>query len=643
MQPHYLTAGIILTLIVGGVFLYYTADAEAQAQGGGYTILRKENIGTDSISVISTSENVLPILQKMRDAVGTQAFIFGGADPATSNTFIFVEKKDDSTEGIVYARGPGAQTFSEIDCETAWYTFGSTALDFSSKLGGQPINFARLLSDSGCQLDDAEGAYEPTTWIIELKASERLLENITPNTPTQSTSALNTTPTPQQEAEATPVLNEYCDIGNDTPQTITLGDTSPDFREGGADLDEKIFTTDTTEYALSPRNIIFQDSQGAPVYLLQIWHFNNNETIAASVASRVETIQSIGWDVLRNFIGQGVDISTSFQTAGLFGTDIGQPVSTITGVIDAYNAAHPNTTKEFASNKIVNLPGVGKLTLGMRLCAAENENFVPYWKTVTHSKELLPEFKDISALASTIDYKATFLSSLRGKVTVLYRIKQTNIPGTEDSIETIRIKASEDESMDIFRFRLTNETLNVLRKNNPELNDPDNNPDTEDRYSNDAIHDMMTLDLIHVNDRKSWFAEPLQQPDASETATTYDRAHEGFLFNQSIHGKYLTTAAAVFTRDPTSGKPTKLLQYIPIYPGEYQAILKIRGYKEYKFTFNITPDKLSTANTLKIQAKHIYQMAIPNFNLEKDCTTVCSNLVSCLSCLDEGIATNYRK
>lgn len=631
MQPHYLAAGIILTLIVGGVFLFYANDIEAQGSGG-YTQIRQESIGGKNIPALSTGDNVIPLLRKMRDLAGQQAFIFTeGADPTINNTYLFVEEETDNTEGIVYVKI--GDTYSAIDCETSvWDAFSAQyALDYEAELETSSMSFSGLLSNSDCQLDDADGSFMATDFLPKLEASHPLLQTVNPSTPTAPAPTTPATPTPQQVAEETPVLNEYCEIGNDTPQTITLGDTSPEFREGGGDLDEDIFTTNTTEYALSPRNIIFQDSKGNPVYLLQIWHFNNNETIAESIAARIDTIQSIGWDVFRNLIGQGIDNYTTIQTLGFLGTDIGEPVGTITGAVDAYNAAHPNTTSEYASNKIINLPGVGKLTLGMRLCAAENGTFVPYWKTVTHSKELLPEFSDISPSSSTIDYKATFLSSLRGKVTVLYRIKQTNTPGTEDSIQTIRIKASEDPSMDIFRFKLTNDTLNVLRKNNPELN------------NNDAIHDMMTLELIHVNDRKSWLAETLQQPEANETATTHDKAYEGLLFNQSNPGKYLTTAAAVYKRDPTTGKPTELLEYIPIYPGEYQAILKIRGYKEYKFAFNITPEKLSTANTLKIQAKHIYQMAIPNFKLEKDCTTVCSNLVSCLSCLDEGIAASYRK
>lgn len=643
MQPHYLAAGIILTLIMGGVFLFYATDSEAQGSGS-YTVLRQESIGGKNIPALSTGDNVIPLLRKMRDLAGQQAFIFTqGADPTVNNTYLFVEEETDNTEGIVYVKI--GDTYSAIDCETSiWDAFSAQyALDYEAELDSSSMSFSGLLENSDCQLDDAEGAYQATDFLPKLEASLPVLQVVNPSTPTTTTPTTpSATPTPQQVAETTPVLNEYCEIGNDTPQYITLGDTSPEFLEGGADLDEIIYTTSTTEYALSPRNVIFQDAKGNPVYLLQIWHFNNNETFAASIASRIDTAQSIGWDILRNLIGQSVDNSTSFLTLGLFGTDIGQPVSAITGAVDAYNAAHPNTTKEYASNKIVNLPGVGKLTLGMRLCAAENGTFVPYWKTVTHSKEIFADFGDITPLASVLDYKATFLSALRGKVTVLYRIKQTNVPGTEDSIQTIRIKASEDPSMDIFRFKLTNDTLNVLRNNNPEFNDPDSDPNTEDRYSNDAIHDMMTLELIHVNDRTSWLAETLQQPDASEPATTYDKAYEGLLFNQSNPGKYLTTAAAVYKRDAT-GKPTELLAYTPIYPGEYQAILKIRGYKEYKFSFNITPDKLSTANTLKIQAKNIYQMAIPNFKLEKDCTTVCSNLVSCLSCLDEGIAVSYRK
>lgn len=643
MQPHFLAAGIILTLVVGGLFLFYATDSEAQGSGG-YTVIRQESIGGKNIPALSTGDNVVPLLRKMRDLAGQQAFIFTeGADPTINNTYLFVEEETDNTEGIVYVKI--GDTYSAIDCETSvWDAFSAQyALDYESELESSNMSFSGLLSNSDCQLDDAEGAYMATDFLPKLEASLPVLQAVNPSTPGTTTPTTPTaTPTAQQVAEATPVLNEYCEIGNDTPQYITLGDNSPEFREGGAVLDNKIFTTDTTEYALSPRNIIYQDSKGNPVYLLQIWHFNNNESIAASVASRIDTVQSIGWDIFRNLIGQEIDISTNILTLGSFGTDIGKPVETIAGAVNAYNTAHPTTTKEYASSKIVNLPGVGKLTLGMRLCAAENGAFVPYWKTVTHSKELLPEFADISPASSTIDYKATFLSSLRGKVVVLYRINQTNIPGTADSIQSVRIKASEDPSLDIFRFKLTNDTLNVLRKNNPEFNDPDSDPITEDRYSNDAIHDMMTLELIHVNDRTSWVAETLQQPEANEPSTTYDKAYEGLLFNQSNPGKYLTTAAAVYKRDPT-GKPTELLEYVPIYPGEYQAVLKIRGYKEYKFAFNITPDKLSTANTLKIQAKNIYQMAIPNFKLEKDCTTVCSNLVSCLSCLDEGIATSYRK
>lgn len=643
MQPHYLAAGIILTLVVGGLFLFYATDSEAQGSGG-YTVIRQESIGGKNIPALSSGDNVVPLLRKMRDLAGQQAFIFTeGADPTINNTYLFVEEETDNTEGIVYVKI--GDTYSAIDCETSvWDAFSAQyALDYESELESSNMSFSGLLSNSDCQLDDTEGAYMATDFLPKLEASLPVLQAVNPSTPgTTTPTAPTATPTAQQVAEATPVLNEYCEIGNDAPQFITLGDASPEFREGGADLDEKISTTTTSEYALSPRNIIFQDSKGNAVYLLQIWHFNNNETIAASVASRIDTVQSIGWDIFRNLIGQGIDIYTTIQSVGLFGTDIGQPVSTITGAVDAYNTAHPNTTKEYASNKIVNLPGMGKLTLGMRLCAAENGTFVPYWKTVTHSKEILADFGDITPLASVLDYKATFLSSQRGKITVLYRIKQTNVPGTEDTIQTVRIKASEDPSKDIFRFKLTNDTLNVLRKNNLELNDPDSDPNTDDRLSNDAIHDMMTLELIHVNDRTSWLAEPLQQPEANEPASTRDKAYEGLLFNQANPGKYLTTAAAVSKRDP-NGKPTELQEYNPIYPGEYQAVLKIRGYKEYKFNFSLSTEKLTTDKTSNINASHIYQMAIPNFKLEKDCTTVCSNLVSCLSCLDEGIATSYRK
>ncbi|MBM3282121.1 MAG: hypothetical protein FJY86_02150 [Candidatus Diapherotrites archaeon] len=650
MKTHYWMIGMVIVAAALLAVVIHAPNTEAQANNtptppkiDGIIVIGEQTIDGIPIPVIQASSDIHVLLQEMKKTDKDEGFIFATGTNPTDDQYLFIEDREEGNNNEAFVLQKVSTEYTILDCERGFATFASYALDFdgiTTEYLTSPVTFSELVTNE-CDDTAGEGSKPASAYLPQLKIGTQLLNNssttikpIDPSKPAASGISPKTSPT-----------LSTCEIASTPPYRIKMGEASPEFQEGGDFIAPQISTTDNAYFAENPSQIVFEDPQGNPVYLMQIWHFNENQTIAAGIADRFDTAQSITWDIIRNFVGQGVDNTTTLLTLGFWGTDIGKPIEAITSSIDTYNERHPNTTDIRWANQIVNLPGFGGTTIGMRLCGFENGKYIPYWDRVEHSKESIPNGFFVRTNGDIISgtkimHKAHFISPTRGPVDILYNIDfPLATSGASQTIRWVRIKAGADPPKDILRFKLSNVTIETLRKNNPELENPDNNPETDDRVTDNWIYENMAVKLIMKNDRSTWTAQTL---DYKVGNTTNDRAHEGWMFNDPSAGKYFTTASEILERE-TTGKPKRLDNYESIFPGEYTMELTLKGYKKYTINLSLGPQHLTNKWTSIIKANDLFILTIPDFKLEKDCTTTCNDLVSCLACMDSGIVSNFRK
>ncbi len=600
-------AGLIL-----GLFVLWFLMVNAQTNpSGSNPILTGKTV--NNYPVVRGDADARTLFNLMAQNLGKQAFLIEtGTGSDFTKTFVIVEE-DEGEEAYVYQKI--GEAYKRLDCEQSFwqFTFSATALDFEPYLGYTSyvsIGNGILENDDVCQQNSAEGNYDISSWIGQLRFGKEALQRYT-QTPQPTPPGTQPIPGTPPTNASTPVSTDACELGNGSIERIKMGDK---FKEGKT-LANKIMISDTGEYFLQPRNIIFTDSKtDEDKYLVQVWHFSSNESIAASIIDRIDTAEAIAWDNIKSIVGQTVfDYPLAWLELLGISVDVAHPIETASKSIQTYNQKYGDKSPTVTTNKIIVLPGIGNLgktAIGMRLCVFENGTAKSYWGQVAHEK------------ISLGNYRATFISTQRGAVTINYEVI-----GNEN-LTSLEIDTSSDKIESVFRFRLSDETLNQLKQNTPLFNDPNQDGDTRDALTLKDIQTKIEATLKRKSDGKKWVMKNVS-------------AQEGILFG-SPNPPYLTSASITEPTSPSIGRPTEIDASQPVSPGEYELNLTIAGFKDYKTSIAITPSgMLSTEETQKVQEKDIFKLTIKDLKLVQNCSSACTDIATCLACLTSGIVENY--
>lgn len=619
MQRRTLVLGILFALVLGGLF-WGAQPTEAQTTSTATSAAPATiTVSGAAIPIIPGTTSASPYFNIMNTKPGKQAFVvnhWAGTDLAQQ--YLIVEAGDSGhDEADVYLKVL-ASTYRLVDCESAWYSFSSAALDFSDYLGN-PVSFDSVL-DAECDKSDITGNYSIESFFQALNNGKSSLPTINGNAPVSvDAPGVNTTPTTASVNTlinaGVPAPSEACNLsGGNSVQYIKMSADG----KSATSLKTPIPAIDTSDYAKQPHNIVFTDAGDRPQYLLQVWHFSTNELIAQSVLDRFQNAKDSMWDLIWSTALQGTVDTILWLTP----IDTGHPIDAAQAAISSYNSQFPSKSQEVSTNTISLLPGLGKLAVGTRLCVFEDGTPKSYWGKIYFDKDAAIS---IPNPALSIGYTATFIptNNQKGTVAVNFGILQSLVPGSTDKITYANIDASKDAQKSVFRFRLSDETLAGIKTGDSTLNTPP------------ANEGSTPVSLADIQNKMS--ATLVRNSDGKKIELKLARDLEGLMFG-STELNYFTSAPVL---EPATGRPTKIDTSEPFYPGAYKLVIRTDGYKDYKTEIAVTPSMLSGSDTSTVTKENVFKLNVKGMKLTKNCTITCTNLLACLACLNAGVVENY--
>lgn len=265
-----------------------------------------------------------------------------------------------------------------------------------------------------------------------------------------------------------------------------------------------------------------------------------------------------------------------------------------------------------------------KARIRANLCYNEG-GFKNYWTNVdyiTYTDELFTKkdetvVKNTSTVEVTIkesisnpEIQARFLRDYRGEIRTYFYIVET---GNTIQVRGVAFDGSRDRDNTILRTKLTDTTIEALRAKVPAFTNLSPNEITQ--------RVMITLEGKQ-NTSGKLVGLPFQSTAEGQIAVvnSYNEKYYKSPANQLIPGPY----TAIIRIDPTG--PTSIT--------EWEIIEK---------NIILSPADFSPEDGKIINPNHIYQIGFDAGDIIKDICSKCTDLVSCLACVDNSILTSYER